>query len=176
MQKYASVLHCALLGIDEGALDAAFDRIKESRRMGGTVYVAGNGGSAAIAEHLMCDFMKGSNIKVQSLVSNVAMLTAMANDLDYQDIFAAKLKMVGASSRDVLILVSSSGMSPNIVRAIEYAKELSIPVIGLSGFNGGILRDECDVSLHVPVHNYGVIEDAHQAIMHVLAQWALVVR
>jgi D-sedoheptulose 7-phosphate isomerase len=169
--NYVGALNSALLGIDSRAMTAAYSRIKETAKNGGTIFVAGNGGSAAISEHLMCDFMKGSGLKVVSLVSNVSLLTAMANDLEYAEIFAQKLRMLGACSRDCLMLISSSGNSSNVLRAADFAKEASIPVIGLTGFSGGNLRMLSDVSLHVNAHNYGIIEDAHQAIMHILAQW-----
>lgn len=175
-RNYLDELQRALGGLDRNALSAAFARIYETSNFGGTIFVAGNGGSAAISEHLMCDFMKGSNLKVTSLVSNVAMLTALANDVDYEEIFTQKLMMQRACPRDCLLLISSSGNSPNVLRAAEYAKTMSIPVIGLTGFAGGKLRLLSDVSLHVNVHNYGVAEDAHQAIMHILAQWHHLVR
>lgn len=169
--NYSSELNKALSGLDSRAIAAAFSRIQETAKAGGTIYVAGNGGSAAISEHLMCDFMKGSGLKVISLVSNLSLLTAIANDYEYAEIFSQKLRMLGACSRDCLLLISSSGNSPNVLRAAEFAKAQSIPVIGLSGFTGGKLRLQSDVSLHINAHNYGVIEDAHHAIMHVLAQW-----
>lgn len=174
LKQYASAVHCGLLALDEKALHSAYSRIKETANSGGTLYVTGNGGSAALSEHLMCDFMKCSGIKVRSLCSSVSLLTAIANDIDYEEIFSKKLLMVGACSRDLLMLISCSGNSPNVIKAAEYAATVSMPVIGLTGFSGGKLRMMCDVSLHINAHNYGVIEDAHQAIMHSLAQWATV--
>ena len=165
-------MNCALLGLDSTALNAALSRIKQTADLGGTLFVAGNGGSAAIAEHLMCDFMKGAGLKVISLCSNVSLLTALANDIEYAEIFRAKLKMFGSCQRDCLFLISSSGNSPNVINAAKYAEEISMSVIGLTGFSGGELRSLSDVSLHISAHNYGIVEDSHQAIMHILTQWA----
>lgn len=171
VSSYAAELTKALVGLDSKAIAAAFARVSYVAQCGGTIYVAGNGGSAAIAEHLMCDFMKGSGLRVISLVSNLSLLTALANDVEYSEVFSQKLRMMGACQRDCLLLISSSGNSPNILCAADYAKGASIPVIGLTGFSGGKLRMQSDVSLHINAHNYGVVEDAHQAIMHILAQW-----
>lgn len=174
--QYTHELNRSLMDLDRNALAAAAARIAETAKHGGTLYVAGNGGSAAISEHLMCDFMKGSGLKVQSLVSNISLLTALANDIEYEEIFAQKLKMLGACQRDCLLLISSSGNSPNVLRAAIVARDRSMPVIGMTGFSGGDLKLACDVSLHINAHNYGVIEDAHQALMHILAQWHTVTR
>lgn len=172
--SYANAIKEASDSVDLNALEAAYDRILLSSRSGGTLYVAGNGGSAAISEHLMTDFMKGSRIKVVSLVSNVSMLTALANDFSYAEVFANQLACLGACGRDCVLLISSSGNSPNVVQAAEFAKRVSMPVIGLTGFSGGKLRELSDVSIHVSAHNYGIIEDVHQSIMHTLAQWHVV--
>ena len=172
LHEYADELCSSLKLVSGSALESAVDRIAQTIDRGGTVYVAGNGGSAAISEHLMCDFMKGSQIRVHSLCSDMALLSALANDIGYEVVFAERLRMHGATARDCLILISSSGNSPNVIRAAEYAAALSIPVIAMTGFSGGKLREICDVSIHVPAHNYGVIEDAHEAIMHCLAQYS----
>lgn len=174
LDAYAGSVYFRLREIKNEAIEAAFTRIIETAKYGGTLYVAGNGGSAAISEHLMTDFMKGAGLKVISLCSNVSLLTALANDLSYADVFKAQLEMLGACRRDCLLLISSSGNSKNIVNAAEYAASVSMPVIGLSGFSGGKLRELSSVSLHIDANNYGVVEDCHQAIMHVLAQWAKV--
>jgi phosphoheptose isomerase len=147
------------------------------------VYVAGNGGSAAISDHLTCDWQKGTwrptpdttgpCLHVSSLVSNVSLLTAIGNDFGFENVFSSQLEMV-AKRGDVLVLISSSGNSPNIVRAAEFGKTLGMTTIGLTGFKGGKLNTLCDVRLHVPVENYGIVEDAHQSLMHVLAQFLCV--
>ena len=106
----------------------------------------------------------------RSLVSNVSVLTAIANDMGYEQTFRFQLEMGLASKDDVLILISSSGNSPNIIEAAKYAIEHEMILIGMSGFDGGRLKEMATISLHVPVSNYGVVEDCHQALMHCLAQ------
>ena len=171
IMQYGVTLQGALAAVPPGALRSAYARIAECAQRGGTVFVAGNGGSASVSEHLSCDFAKGAGLRVISLVSNTAQLTALANDEGYERIFAEKLRLHRACMRDLLILISSSGNSPNILCAMEYARKGSISVIGLSGFGGGRLRAECDVSLHISAENYGVCEDAHSVLMHCLTQW-----
>lgn len=140
------------------------------------VFSCGNGGSAAIANHLQCDHLKGIRTsttltpRVVSLSSNVELLTAIANDLSYDEIFTYQLQSQ-ARAGDVLIAVSSSGRSANIVRALRWARAHNVKTIALTGFDGGDAREMADVNIHVDAANYGVIEDIHQAVMHALAQY-----
>lgn len=147
-------------------------RDKEAR-----FFVGGNGGSAAISDHLCCDWGKGSfkenqkPLKVHSLVSNTALLTAIGNDMGYEKTLKFQLQLAGICSKDAVMLISSSGNSPNIVEAALYAKEKNARVIGLTGFSGGKLKEIADIGVHIPVDNYGIVEDAHQSIMHILSQY-----
>lgn len=156
-------------------LDKAINTIVLAHLRGNTIMVCGNGGSAAISEHFLCDHSKGVCQdtgflpKVRSLSSNMALVTAIANDMSYEDVFSYQVDMFG-NSGDVLVCVTSSGNSPNILKAIRRAKEFGITTIALTGFEGGVAKDEADISIHVPIRNYGVVEDAHQAIMHIMAQ------
>jgi histidinol-phosphate phosphatase family protein len=140
------------------------------------VFACGNGGSASIANHLQCDHVKGIRNgtdltpRVVSLSTNVELLTAIATDLSYDSVFEYQLQSQ-ARPGDVLIAVSSSGRSPNIVRALEWANEHDMATIALTGFEGGAARRAASVAVHVESGNYGVIEDAHQACMHLLAQY-----
>lgn len=141
-----------------------------------TVFVAGNGGSAAISDHFMCDHQKGISHdtrflfpKYQCLSNNIATLTAYANDIGYETVFSRQLTNHGEPG-DVLIVISSSGNSPNIIAAIEAAKVLGLKVISFTGFDGGQAKALADYNIHVPINNYGVVEDCHQIIMHMLAQ------
>jgi D-sedoheptulose 7-phosphate isomerase/D-glycero-D-manno-heptose 1,7-bisphosphate phosphatase len=140
------------------------------------VFSCGNGGSAAIANHLQCDHLKGIRTKtdltprVVSLSSNVELLTAVANDIGYNDVFVYQLQSQSRPG-DVLVAISSSGGSPNIVQALVWAREHGMRTIALTGFEGGEARDVADVAIHVQCANYGVIEDLHQAVMHALAQY-----
>jgi D-sedoheptulose 7-phosphate isomerase/D-glycero-D-manno-heptose 1,7-bisphosphate phosphatase len=124
----------------------------------------------------MCDHLKGIRTatdiapRVVSLSANVELLTAIANDISYDEVFAYQLESQ-ATARDVLVAVSSSGRSPNIVRALTWAREHDVRTIALTGFDGGEARKLADVCIHVDAANYGIIEDAHQTVMHALAQY-----
>lgn len=173
---YAESLREALLKVSRADLEKAFAAVERVIASSRRVYVAGNGGSAAIGDHLCCDWMKGTyvagkpTLKVHSLVSNTSLLTAIGNDFGYEKSYSAQLEMMGEKG-DVAVLISSSGNSPNILAAAEAAHKKGMVVIGMSGFTGGKLKEISDVSLHVPVNNYGLAEDAHQALMHVITQF-----
>jgi D-sedoheptulose 7-phosphate isomerase/D-glycero-D-manno-heptose 1,7-bisphosphate phosphatase len=107
---------------------------------------------------------------VMSLSTNVEILTAVANDLGYENVFVYQLQ-AQSQPGDVLIAVSSSGRSPNIMRTLTWARDHGLHTIALTGFDGGAARTVAEVAIHVDVANYGIIEDLHQAIMHALAQY-----
>jgi phosphoheptose isomerase len=140
------------------------------------VFACGNGGSAAIANHMQCDHVKGIRTttdiapRVVSLSTNVELLTAIANDIGYEDVFVYQLQSQSTEG-DALIAISSSGRSANIVRALAWARDHGLRTIALTGFEGGDARLLADVSIHVDGANYGIIEDIHEAIMHALAQY-----
>ncbi|MBT3793188.1 MAG: SIS domain-containing protein [Rhodospirillales bacterium] len=158
------------------ALDKAM-KILETAYLGGHwVYACGNGGSASIADHLTCDHGKCVRTdtplmpRVMSLTANVAMLTAIANDISYEDVYVYQLQGI-AQAGDVLVTISSSGDSENIVRALSWARDNGVHTIAMSGFDGGRSKDLADVALHVDGDNYGIIEDVHQGLMHALSQY-----
>ena len=173
---YRERLHQALALIDQDALARAVKAVEEVGERGGHIYAVGNGGSAAIADHLCCDWTKGTDaqghkpIASHSLSSNNALYSAIANDFGFSDVFSQQLGYFGKKG-DVLLAISSFGNSDNIVRTSAQAKTLSMTSIGLTGFSGGRLKAMADIALHVAVDNYGVVEDAHQIIMHVMAQF-----
>jgi D-sedoheptulose 7-phosphate isomerase len=140
------------------------------------LFVCGNGGSAAISNHFLCDFAKyvriGTNLKpkIISLSSNVEIITAIGNDMDFNKIFSYQLENL-ISKDDVLLVISSSGNSSNIIEAIKEAKKVEAKVISFTGFNGGYAKMKSDLSLHVNANNYGLSEDSHQMIMHILCQF-----
>jgi len=148
----------------------------EVSRRNGTLWVAGNGGSAAIADHTVCDTTKGTHVDGQppirsvSLASNVPMITALGNDIGYDEIFRYQLKYY-LQPEDALLVVSSSGNSPNVVKACQYAKERGVPTIAFVGFRGGQLAEIADHVVWIEVDNYGIAEDTHQSLMHVLTQY-----
>ena len=139
------------------------------------IFVCGNGGSASISNHFICDHLKSISTdtkllpKIISLSSNIELITAIGNDIKYDDIFSFQLSRLGRNG-DCLITVSSSGNSKNIVNVIKLAKKNKIKTISLNGFDGGKAQKLSDLSINVPCNNYGVVEDLHQSIMHILAQ------
>lgn len=141
------------------------------------IFVAGNGGSAALANHYLCDLSKGAvknwkedndRFQVISLSSNISYITAIANDESYEEIFKQQLINL-ANKNDILILISSSGNSPNIIKALDYAKKMDMITIGITGFNGGKLRKLADFSAHIETDMYEIAEDIHAIFGHFLA-------
>ncbi len=141
-----------------------------------TLYICGNGGSAAISNHFACDHGKllatdtDLQPKVHSLATNIEVITAIANDISYDEIFVHQLKLL-AKPGDIVMTVSSSGDSENIVRAAKWAREYGLDVISMTGFSGGRTAEIANVNLHVDGDNYGIIEDVHQSLMHLLGQY-----
>lgn len=168
LDDYATAIRAGLTAIDAQELENARLLLKTADR----IFVAGNGGSAAISDHLLCDFQKGVGRKVISLSNNPSLLSALHNDLEFPDlVFDWQLNHWGVGEKDVIVLISSSGISANIMRAAQWARANKVNLIGLTGFTGGGLKELSNVSLHIPIHNYGVVEDAHQALMHILSQF-----
>ena len=173
---YAAEAARAASSIEPEALDRAAAILLAAYTGGAQVFCCGNGGSAAIANHLQCDHLKGIRTatdltpRVVSLSASVELLTAIANDVAFEDVFAYQLQSQ-AGRGDVLIAVSSSGRSLNILRALTWARDHDLRTIALTGFDGGHARDLADVSVHVAGANYGIVEDLHQAVMHALAQY-----
>lgn len=173
---YFHELTKAYATVDRAAVAAAGALLVEASKGGRTIFSCGNGGSAAIANHLVCDCLKGVRAgsslmpRVQSLSSNVELITALVNDFGVEHMFAFPLESL-AQPGDVLISISSSGSSPNIIKALEKARSMGLKTIAMSGFSGGDSVRLADVSLHVSAENYGVIEDTHQSLMHILAQY-----
>ena len=173
-QRYSRVLS----SFDKTALEPILDVFLDIRDKNGTLWVAGNGGSAAIGDHTVCDVTKGTHKHGQpspksiSLTSNTAMLTALGNDIDYEQVFSEQLKYY-LGRHDAVLLVSSSGNSPNVVKACEYANSRGVPTIAFVGFKGGKLRDIARHCVWIPIENYGMAEDAHQSLMHVTTQYIM---
>jgi D-sedoheptulose 7-phosphate isomerase len=173
---YALAMAKALNSVRHGEIDRAVTALKRAIQADRLIFTCGNGGSAAIANHLTCDCSKGiaSNTtlrpRVVSLSATVELITAIANDMAYPEVFAYQLKNA-ARPGDVLITISSSGDSENIIRALDWAGENGMTTIALSGFSGGRSAQMADISLHVAAENYGVVEDVHQSLMHILAQY-----
>lgn len=176
-QTYRESIDKALRGVREQPYKDAYEAIRCAGTMRASIFVCGNGGSASIAEHFSCDHSKGVRTdtaslrpNVVSLASNMAVITAIGNDLGYDKIFSKQLEFSNGGAGDILIAVSSSGNSPNIIRAIEQANELQMVTIALVGFDGGVAGQMANVTVHVNSDNYGIVEDCHQIIMHSWAQ------
>jgi D-sedoheptulose 7-phosphate isomerase len=184
MENYISEFFDELAGqikkVSFEEIEKAIAYLKSSYDAGGYVYLAGNGGSSAIASHFANDLNKTTlghkgdkkvkRFKAISLCDNVPVLTAWANDTGYEKIFSEQLKNF-ISPNDVLIAISSSGNSPNIIEAVKTAKEFSLPVIGFIGFDGGKLLGLADAKIFVPSFNYGIVENSHDAVCHLITSY-----
>ncbi len=173
---YFAQCAAAARSIPQDALARAVSVLTEAYTAGRTIYACGNGGSAAISNHLLCDHAKCIRTdtvlmpRVVSLAANLELITAIANDIAYEDVFVFQLQNLGKPG-DVLITISSSGDSENVVRAARWAKDNGLHTIAMTGFGGGRTAELAEVGLHVGGDNYGVIEDVHQSLMHILAQY-----
>ncbi len=163
---YTALYAKGMDGLDKFSLGVAVTKIQVAER----IFVGGNGGSAAISNHLCCDFMKGGGLEVMSLSCNTPLITAIANDLGYERSISFQLERL-LNPGDIVLLISSSGNSPNIIEAAKVAKSRGAWIIGLTGFSGGKLKELADTSLHIPIDNYGIVEDCHQSIMHIISQY-----
>ncbi len=155
-------------------IETLFEAFEEER----TIFLAGNGGSAAAASHFGQDLAKGTLSSMQAkrrfrvipLTDNIGFITALANDEGYEAIFEQQLRNL-ARRGDLLIAISGSGNSPNILRAVEYARSIGMKSIGVTGFDGGKLRALADESVHVPIEDMGMTEALHGVVFHlVMAQ------
>jgi D-sedoheptulose 7-phosphate isomerase len=161
--------------IDVQAVERVVRRLEHGRDTGGMIYIAGNGGSAATASHWVNDLGKATKVsgqapfRVMSLSDNISWLTALANDEGYERVFSGQLENF-AKPGDILVVVSASGNSPNLVRAVELARSRNLTTIGVLGFDGGVLRDLVDECLlfSTPKGAYGLVESAHGLLFHVL--------
>jgi len=167
LEDYSDSIISAIKTIEEEKIALCTEKIEETFTNNNQIIFAGNGGSHAIAMHMACDYGKGlkrhleDKLMVSSLGSNNALSSAIANDFGYENLFSAELEMIGKEG-DLLIAISSSGDSPNILNAIKTSKKRGIFTIGLTGFNGGGLRKESDISIHIDLDNYPGVEFLHQ--------------
>lgn len=159
--------------VDTAAVEACIDCLEAAYRDGRSVFVIGNGGSAAAASHLAQDLSKGAlpafpegrRFRVLSLADNISFITALANDIGYERVFELQLRQ-HAQRGDVLIAISGSGKSPNIVRALDAAQEIGLTIVGATGFSGGPLRERAHIRLHVPLDDMCQVEAVHGILLH----------
>lgn len=176
ISAYIDRLQDAIASLPAEGIERLGESLYRAYRNGKQVFVAGNGGSASTASHMAADLAKntiGPNMRrfrIFSLNDNVAIMTALANDLSYEDIFVEQLiNIIGPG--DVLIVVSGSGNSVNVLKAMRYARAQCAEVVALLGFDGGNARELADVTVVVDSDEYGVIEDLHLVINHILVYY-----
>lgn len=171
---YLANLNQAISDLDTGMLGKAISWMKEARDAGRMVFVCGNGGSAAIASQMVTDIVKGASyghkarFKMIGLTDSVGIITAYANDVDYECIFAEQLRNF-ASTGDVLLAISGSGNSRNVLRAVEYANSIGCRTIGLTSSLSGKLKDIAGLTLGVASNHMGRLEDCFFVMTHVIA-------
>ena len=168
--EYLEYLTILIAQLDRSAISGFADLLLESRENKTTTFFLGNGGSASTATHFVNDVSLGSRqfekpFRAISLCDNQAVITAIANDDGYENIFLQQLQTL-ATAGDTIVCISASGNSKNLIKAIEYARENNIYVVGLTAFDGGYLKNNCDLNIHVPtkIGEYGPAEDLHMVI------------
>ena len=174
---YLSYLHQVLGRIDPKEIGHFIETLLDARERGATVFFIGNGGSAATASHFANDLSIGTNdyekpFRVLSLTDNVAVMSAIGNDFGYDEIFSRQLRVLGKRG-DVLVAISASGNSPNLLTAFECARACGITTVALTAFDGGKLKALADQGIHVPTEpkEYGPAEDAHMVLDHLIGAY-----
>lgn len=173
--SYIDRLKNLLDKVDTESISKIIDLLEETQQKGGVIYVIGNGGSSATASHMANDLNVGlkrrgiRKFNVVSLADNSPVITAISNDIGYENIFYMQLEDV-VNSKDLIIAISCSGNSPNITKAVKYAKEKDVKIVGCTGFDGGELKQLSDVLFHVnaPKGEYGLVEDMHMILDHII--------
>jgi D-sedoheptulose 7-phosphate isomerase len=176
--RYAAYISDLLKQLDYAAIDRVGRLLEEARRHGRTIFLVGNGGSAATASHAACDLSLGPRVfggkayRAISLADNNAFITAAGNDVGYDMVFSEQLRTL-LRPGDVVLAISASGNSPNIIKAVEYANQAGAVTIGLTGFDGGRLRQIAGEQIHVPTPkgDYGPVEDLHLVLNHLITSY-----
>lgn len=176
---YLEYLNSVFKRIDTAEIGQFIQTLLDSRERGATIYFIGNGGSAATASHFANDLAIGTNsydkpFRVISLTDNQAVITALGNDFGYEEIFVRQLQVLGVAG-DVVVGISASGNSPNLVRTFEYAKSAGIKSVAITAFDGGKMKQMADECVHVPTapKEYGPAEDAHMVLDHLIGAYLM---
>jgi D-sedoheptulose 7-phosphate isomerase len=176
---YLEYLGSVLKTIDVREIGQFVQTILDARERGATIYFIGNGGSAATASHFANDIAIGTNsydkpFRAVSLTDNQAIITAIGNDFGYEDIFVRQLQVLGRKG-DVVVGISASGNSPNLIKAFEYAKSVGIKTVAITAFDGGKMKPMADEGVHVPtaLKEYGPAEDAHMVLDHLVGAYLM---
>jgi D-sedoheptulose 7-phosphate isomerase len=173
-EQYKGALLDAIERIDTRRVEQAIEWFREARDGSKHIFVCGNGGSASTASHFTCDILKGASynrdtrFRIMALTDSLATLTAYSNDVGYDCVFVEQLKNF-AQPGDLVMCISGSGNSPNVVQAIEYANSIGCKTIALTGRDGGRLGPLAQLNIQVAVPHMGRIEDAHLAVCHMIA-------
>jgi D-sedoheptulose 7-phosphate isomerase len=171
VSAYLADLSQVLTALPREPLAHVAQLLLEAGREERTVFIFGNGGSAATASHLACDLVKTASmpgmprLRALAMTDNVPLLTAWGNDASYEVVFAEQLRTF-VRARDIVIAISASGNSPNVLTGVEAAREAGAVVVGITGFGGGKLQALCDICLVVPSNEYGPVEDLHMIFVH----------
>ena len=178
-RRYLKYLNEVLQVIDPDAIAQFAKTLLEARALGATVFFIGNGGSAATASHFANDLAIGTNayekpFRVVSLTDNQAIITAIGNDFGYEEVFVRQLRVQGRPG-DVLVAISASGNSPNLIRAMEYAASSEIKTVAITAFDGGRMKQIANEGVHVPTapKEYGPAEDAHMVLDHLVGSYLI---
>jgi len=173
-KQYFDALQIVIAGLSHEGVDAIADELMGAYQAGRKVFLFGNGGSASLASHFACDLGKGTaycnggkRFRVMALTDNLPVLTAWANDSSYEDVFSEQLRNFVEPS-DVAFAVSGSGNSKNVLKGLRVARDLGARTIGITGFEGGKMKDLCDVCVVVQSTDMQIIEDLHLAMAHAL--------
>ncbi len=177
--KYFNYLNSILLSINTRSISSFIKTLLDARERQSNVFFVGNGGSASTASHFANDLSIGTNtfdkpFRVLSLNDNIPVLTAISNDFGYDDVFTRQLQVL-AKPQDVLVAISASGNSPNLLNAVSYANANNINTVAITAFNGGKLKPLAQLSVHVPTNNkeYGPAEDAHMVLDHLIGSYLM---
>lgn len=171
--KYYEKEIAVIKALDFDAVEEAVEAIKAAYEREATIYIFGNGGSAATASHFICDFNKGisepldKKFNLVCLNDNTPIVMAIANDISYDDVFYFQL-VNKLKSTDLVIAISGSGNSKNVIKAVEYAKQVGCKVVGMTGYSGGKLKELSDYNMHVAIDDMQITEDVHMSFDHMM--------
>jgi D-sedoheptulose 7-phosphate isomerase len=174
--QYKTEVLKAIETVDLDKVSQAIELFKEARANGRHIFVCGNGGSASTASHFACDIVKGASynrgqrFRIMALTDQLATLTAYANDVSYDCVFVEQLRNF-AQPGDLVMAISGSGNSPNVLRVLEYANSIGCRTIALTGRDGGKLGPLAELNIQVPVPHMGRIEDAHMIVCHMIGYY-----
>ncbi len=171
--SYFGCLSRTIEGLSFEGIEQIAETLLHAYESGRMVYLFGNGGSAALASHFACDLGKGTangsgkRFRVMALTDNVPLMTAWSNDSKYEDVFAEQLRNF-VQRNDIAFAISGSGNSPNVLRALKFARKAGAITVGLTGYQGGKMKELCDQCMIVPSDNMQIIEDLHLCVAHAL--------